>query len=74
MEEVLDYPPTSKLQFQEQIYSVKFSPFEWSQNLICIAFREKIVVATVKFQVSNILYSNHLLSFNYLLLKNVLLL
>lgn len=52
MEEALHCPPTSKLSFQEQIYNVQFSPFEWSQNLICIAFSEEIAVGTVKFQVS----------------------
>lgn len=51
MDEALYSAPTSKLMFQEQIYAVKLSPYEWSQNLICIAFGEEISVGTVKFQV-----------------------
>lgn len=49
MEEALHCPPTSKLSFEGQIYNVQLSPYEWSQNLICIAFSEEIAIGTVKF-------------------------
>lgn len=50
MDQVLSTSPTHQLHFANQIYCVEFSPYEWSQHLICIALAEEIVVATVKFQ------------------------
>ncbi|XP_034936638.1 nucleoporin Nup37 [Chelonus insularis] len=50
MDEAVHCPPTFKLSFTEQVYAVEFSPFEWLQDLICVAFGEEIVVGTVKFQ------------------------
>ncbi|XP_015123768.1 nucleoporin Nup37 [Diachasma alloeum] len=50
MDEAIYSAPTYKLTYQDQIYAVKLSPYEWSQNLICIAFGEEISVGTVKFQ------------------------
>ncbi|XP_044594563.1 nucleoporin Nup37 isoform X1 [Cotesia glomerata] len=49
MDEVIACPPTYKLNFAEQIYAVEFSPFEWSQNLVCIAFEEEVSVGSIKF-------------------------
>jgi len=39
------------IDFTDQIYRVEFSPYEYSQNLICIALANKIAVGNVKFQV-----------------------
>ncbi|KAG8229460.1 hypothetical protein J437_LFUL005565 [Ladona fulva] len=43
-------PPLQKVNFPDQIYCVEFSPYEWSQNLICVAVSTEIVVGVVKFQ------------------------
>jgi len=51
MDEAVTTPPTFKRSFSERIYCVEFSPYEWSQHLICIALAKEIVVGTVKFQV-----------------------
>ncbi|XP_012265130.1 nucleoporin Nup37 [Athalia rosae] len=50
MEEVLESPPTYKLNLAEQIYCVELSPYEWSQHLICVALTGKITIAIIKFQ------------------------
>jgi hypothetical protein len=42
---------THTINFTDQIFQVVFSPYEWSQNVICIAFTNKIAVGNVKFQV-----------------------
>ncbi|XP_069685180.1 nucleoporin Nup37 [Periplaneta americana] len=41
---------THTIYFTDQIYQVEFSPYEWSQNIICIALANKIAVGNVKFQ------------------------
>lgn len=46
-----DNLPTYNKQFDNQIYSVHFSPFEWSHDILCIAFAKKICIAQVKFLV-----------------------
>lgn len=51
MDEAVTTPPTFKRNFFERIYCVEFSPYEWSQHLICIALAKEIVVGTVRFQV-----------------------
>jgi len=51
MDEAITTPPTFKRSFFERIYCVEFSPYEWSQHLICIALAKEIVVGTVRFQV-----------------------
>lgn len=51
MDEAVTTPPTFKRSFFERIYCVEFSPYEWSQHLICIALAKEIVVGTVRFQV-----------------------
>jgi nuclear pore complex protein Nup37 len=51
MEEALLTPPTFKLNFPKQVQCVEWSPYEWSQNLICIALGQEIFIATIKFQV-----------------------
>jgi len=38
------------IDFTDQIHRVEFSPYEYSQNLICIALANKIAVGNVKFQ------------------------
>lgn len=55
MDEAVVSLPTLKLSFNEQIHAVELSPFEWSQNLICIAFGEEIAVGEIKFQVNHCL-------------------
>ncbi|KYN40352.1 Nucleoporin Nup37 [Trachymyrmex septentrionalis] len=50
MDEAVTTPPTFKRSFSERIYCVEFSPYEWSQHLICIALTKEIVVGTVRFQ------------------------
>ncbi|KAG7201050.1 hypothetical protein KM043_017599 [Ampulex compressa] len=50
MDEVLSTPPTFQLSFADHIYCVEFSPYEWSQHLICIALKEEIIIGSVKFQ------------------------
>ncbi|XP_001606460.1 nucleoporin Nup37 [Nasonia vitripennis] len=50
MEEAMTTQPTFKLNFAKQIQCVEWSPYEWSQHLICIALGEEIIVATIKFQ------------------------
>ncbi|XP_053999095.1 nucleoporin Nup37 [Hylaeus anthracinus] len=50
MDEALTTPPTFQLHFSKQIYCVELSPYEWSQQLICIALAEEIVIGTIKFQ------------------------
>ncbi|XP_076647960.1 nuclear pore complex protein Nup37 [Halictus rubicundus] len=50
MDEGLTAPSTFELKFSKQIYCVELSPYEWSQNLICIALAEEIVIGTIKFQ------------------------
>jgi nuclear pore complex protein Nup37 len=49
----MDVLPTSNhtIDFADQIFRVEFSPYEWSQNVICIALANKISVGNVKFQV-----------------------
>ncbi|KAL0268134.1 UNVERIFIED_CONTAM: hypothetical protein PYX00_010195 [Menopon gallinae] len=42
--------PFFEIDFKEKIEHVSVSPFEWSQNLIALAFRNKIVVGIIKFQ------------------------
>lgn len=51
MDEAITTPPTFKRDFPDRIYCVEFSPYEWSQHLICIALSKEIVVGTIKFQV-----------------------
>ncbi|XP_071451263.1 nucleoporin Nup37 isoform X1 [Hetaerina americana] len=43
-------PPTQKVEFSNQIFAVEFSPYEWSQNLICLGLSTEIIVGVVKFQ------------------------
>ncbi|XP_043471472.1 nucleoporin Nup37 [Leptopilina heterotoma] len=50
MDEALVTPCAFKEKFAKQIYRVEFSPYEWSQHLICIALDQEIIVGTVKFQ------------------------
>ncbi|XP_034243185.1 nucleoporin Nup37 [Thrips palmi] len=38
------------LPFPSQIFQVEFSPYEWSQNLLCIALKDKIVVGSFSIQ------------------------
>ncbi|XP_035725577.1 nucleoporin Nup37-like isoform X1 [Vespa mandarinia] len=50
MDETLSTPPTIKLNLSGQIYCVEFSPYEWSQQLICIGLKEEVIIGTIKFQ------------------------
>ncbi|XP_026282135.1 nucleoporin Nup37 [Frankliniella occidentalis] len=38
------------LSFSSQIFQAEFSPYEWSQNLLCIALKDKVVVGTLSVQ------------------------
>lgn len=51
MEEALLTQPNFKLNFAKQVQCVEWSPYEWSQQLICIGLGEEIIVGTIKFQV-----------------------
>ena len=51
MEEAILTQPTFKLKFAKQIQCIEWSPYEWSQDLICIALGEELIVAAIKFQV-----------------------
>ncbi|KAJ1526762.1 hypothetical protein ONE63_008337 [Megalurothrips usitatus] len=35
------------LSFPSQIFQAEFSPYEWSQNLICIALKDKVIVGSL---------------------------
>ncbi|CAB0035919.1 unnamed protein product [Trichogramma brassicae] len=50
MEEARLTQPTFKLKFAKQIQCIEWSPYEWSQDLACIALGEEIIVALIKFQ------------------------
>ena len=39
--------------FNSKIFSVHFSPFDWCENLICVATSNCVFVATIKFDVIN---------------------
>lgn len=41
---------TSTIEFKDEILRFELSPFEWSQNLVCIGFTNKIAVVRLKFQ------------------------
>lgn len=49
--------PTHSISLAEQIYCVAFSPYEWSQNLLCAAMVNKITVGSIRFQVKYCEYS-----------------
>ncbi|KAJ8675734.1 hypothetical protein QAD02_011520 [Eretmocerus hayati] len=50
MEESILTNPTFKLNFPKKVQYVEWSPYEWSQHLICIGLGEEIIIATIKFQ------------------------
>lgn len=56
MEEALLTQPSFKLNFAKQVQYVEWSPYEWSQQLICIGLGEEIIVGTIKFQVEIALF------------------
>ncbi|XP_049810753.1 nucleoporin Nup37 [Schistocerca nitens] len=41
---------THVLEFDDKVFWFELSPFEWSQNLLCIAFTNKITVGKLRFQ------------------------
>lgn len=43
--------PILKKSFTEQIHRVCFSPYDWSQDLLCIVLEDKIQILEVKIQV-----------------------
>lgn len=43
--------PVHVVDLPKQVMAVEFSPFEWSQNVILLAFPKVISVASIKFQV-----------------------
>lgn len=52
MEEVLCTSPNYTLNFSKKVQFVEFSPYEWSQQLICIALGEELIIASIKFHVN----------------------
>ncbi|KAK7793204.1 hypothetical protein R5R35_012845 [Gryllus longicercus] len=48
----MDTPAATPLfvEFKDQVLFAEFSPYEWSPNLICIAFHNNISVGRIKFQ------------------------
>ncbi|XP_014204871.1 nucleoporin Nup37 isoform X1 [Copidosoma floridanum] len=50
MEETQIESPSFKLNFEMQIHCVEWSPYEWSEDLICIGLENKIIIASIKFQ------------------------
>ncbi|XP_065207907.1 nucleoporin Nup37 [Planococcus citri] len=42
--------PVHVVDLPQQVLLVEFSPFEWSQNVILIAFPENVSIGTIKFQ------------------------
>lgn len=56
--------PAHIFEFDKQIINLEFSPYLWSHDLICIAFIDKLRVAAIKFQVSNL---TSLLSFFFVI-------
>lgn len=52
MDEVVITQSAFKLNFWKKVECVEFSPYEWSQHLICIALGQEIIVGAIKFQVS----------------------
>lgn len=43
--------PAHVIDLPKQVMKVEFSPYEWSHNLICIAYPDEVIVGVVKFQV-----------------------
>lgn len=48
--------PTHVIELPKQVMRVEMSPYEWSHNIMCIAYEDEIAIATIKFQVGNRLY------------------
>ncbi|ETN67750.1 nucleoporin Nup37 [Anopheles darlingi] len=46
-------PPTHLITFPEQIITFELSPYEWSQNLVCIALLDKLVLGSARFAEEN---------------------
>lgn len=42
--------PTHVIELPKQVMRVEMSPYEWSHNIMCIAYKDEIAVATIKFQ------------------------
>jgi len=42
--------PTHVLEFSDQVVNLELSPYFWSYDLLCIAFKNKITVASIKFK------------------------
>lgn len=43
--------PTHVIELPKQVMRVEMSPYEWSHNIMCIAYEDEIAIATIKFQV-----------------------
>uniref|UniRef100_A0A182MTG3 Small ribosomal subunit protein uS2m n=1 Tax=Anopheles culicifacies TaxID=139723 RepID=A0A182MTG3_9DIPT len=46
-------PPTHTISLPEQIVTFELSSYEWSQNLLCIALMDKLVLGSVRFPEEN---------------------
>uniref|UniRef100_A0A182WDX9 Small ribosomal subunit protein uS2m n=1 Tax=Anopheles minimus TaxID=112268 RepID=A0A182WDX9_9DIPT len=46
-------PPTHTITLPEQIITFELSSYEWSQNLLCIALMDKLVLGSVRFPEEN---------------------
>lgn len=49
--------PLHSIELPYQIRRVECSPYEWSHNVICIAFDGKVAIGVTKFQVCTCLLS-----------------
>lgn len=45
--------PVHVVDLPHKVQIVEFSPFEWSQNVILLAFPRVVSIGTIKFQVSD---------------------
>lgn len=46
--------PHCVIKLKDQIYALQWSPYDWCQDLICIAYTNNIAVASCKLNVSTI--------------------
>lgn len=44
--------PNYTIQLKDEIYAIQWSPFDWSQDLICIAYTNTVCVAHCELNVS----------------------
>lgn len=45
-------PPTHSISFPDKIVAFELSSYEWSQNLLCVALADKLILGVVRFPVN----------------------